>query len=207
MVGFLLGTNIGEVITVFVAMLLWHETPLLSMQLLWINLVTDSLPAIALGMEPVESDVMDKKPKPKNEGLFAGGLGVRVVLMGAMFAALSLVAFFLGSRVLTPEGADATAVGQTMAFMVLSMSQVLHAFHMRSDKSLFKIGLFGNSKLNWAALASVLLVVFILFTPGVMTAFGLVYLTPKLYLIGLGMILVPSVLMEFCKLVGLIKEK
>ena len=206
-VGFLLGTNIGEVITVFVAMLLWHETPLLSMQLLWINLVTDSLPAIALGMEPVEADVMDRKPKPKNEGLFAGGLGVRVVLMGVMFAALSLVAFFLGSKVLTPAGMDALSVGQTMAFITLSLSQVLHAFNMRSDKSLFKIGAFGNSKLNWAALASILLVVFILFTPGVMTAFGLVYLTPTLYLISLGLILVPVVVMEFCKLVGLIREK
>ncbi len=201
-VGFLLGTNIGEVITVFLAMLFWHETPLLSMQLLWINLVTDSLPAIALGMEPVESDVMDRKPKPKNEGLFAGGLGVRVVLMGAMFAALSLVAFYLGKTI-----GGSVAHGQTMAFMVLSLSQVLHAFHMRSDKSLFKIGAFGNSTLNWAALASLVLVALILFTPGVMTAFGLVYLTPALYLTAAGLILLPSVIMEFCKLVGLIKEK
>ena len=205
-VGFLLGTNIGEVITVFLAMLFWHETPLLSMQLLWINLVTDSLPAIALGMEPVESDVMDKKPKPKNEGLFAGGMGVRVVLMGAMFAALSLVAFFLGSRVLTPADMDPTKVGQTMAFLVLAMSQVLHAFHMRSDKSLFKIGPFGNSKLNWAALASLVLVLIVCFTP-VRIAFGLELLTGKLYLIALGLILVPTVIMEFCKLVGLIKQK
>ena len=75
MVGFLLGTNIGEVITVFAAMLLWHRTPLVSMQLLWINLVTDSLPAIALGMEAVEADVMEKKPKPKDESIFANGLG------------------------------------------------------------------------------------------------------------------------------------
>ncbi len=205
-VGFLLGTNIGEVITVFVAMLLWHETPLLSMQLLWINLVTDSLPAIALGMEPVEADVMDRKPKPKNEGLFAGGLGVRVVLMGAMFAVLSLVAFFLGSRVLTPAGMDPLKVGQTMAFMVLAISQVLHAFNMRSDKSLFKIGPFGNSKLNWAALASLVLVCIVLFTP-VRIAFGLVLLNPTLYLVALGLILVPTVVMEFCKLVGLIREK
>ena len=205
-VGFLLGTNIGEVITVFLAMLFWHETPLLSMQLLWINLVTDSLPAIALGMEPVESDVMDRKPKPKNEGLFAGGLGVRVVLMGAMFAALSLVAFFLGSRVLTPAGMDPTKVGQTMAFLVLATSQVLHAFHMRSDKSLFKIGPFGNSKLNWAALASLVLVLIVCFTP-VRIAFGLELLTGKLYLIALGLILIPTVIMEFCKLVGLIKQK
>ena len=201
-VGFLLGTNIGEVITVFLAMLFWHETPLLSMQLLWINLVTDSLPAIALGMEPVESDVMDRKPKPKNEGLFAGGLGVRVVLMGAMFAALSLVAFYLGKTI-----GGSVAHGQTMAFMVLSLSQVLHAFHMRSDKSLFKIGAFGNSTLNWAALASLVLVALILFTPGVMTAFGLVYLTGELYLMAAGLILAPSVIMEFCKLVGFIKEK
>ena len=205
-VGFLLGTNIGEVITVFVAMLLWHETPLLSMQLLWINLVTDSLPAIALGMEPVEADVMDRKPKPKNEGLFAGGLGVRVVLMGAMFAVLSLVAFFLGSRVLTPVGMDPLRVGQTMAFMTLAISQVLHSFNMRSDKSLFKIGPFGNSKLNWAALASLVLVCLVLFTP-VRIAFGLELLTPTLYLISLGLILVPTVIMEFCKLVGLIRNK
>ncbi len=201
-VGFLLGTNIGEVITVFVAMLLWHESPLLSMQLLWINLVTDSLPAIALGMEPVESDVMDKKPKPKNEGLFANGLGVRVVLMGAMFAVLSLVGFFLGKTL-----GGTVEHGQTMAFMVLAMSQVLHSFNMRSDKSIFKIGPFGNATLNWAALASLALVCFVLFVPGVMTAFGLVYLTPKLYLIAAGLILVPTVVMEFCKLVGLIKEK
>ena len=74
-VGFLLGTNIGEVLTVFFAMILWHKTPLLSMQLLWINLVTDSLPAISLGMEAVESDVMEHRPKPKDEGIFAHGLG------------------------------------------------------------------------------------------------------------------------------------
>ena len=200
-VGFLLGTNIGEVITVFLAMLFWHETPLLSMQLLWINLVTDSLPAIALGMEPVESDVMDRKPKPKNEGLFTGGLGVRVVLMGAMFAALSLVAFYIGRTL-----GGSIAHGQTMAFMVLATSQVLHAFHMRSDKSLFKIGPFGNSKLNWAALASLVLVLIVCFTP-VRIAFGLELLTAKLYLIALGLILVPTVIMEFCKLVGLIKQK
>ncbi len=203
-VGFLLGTNIGEVITVFFAMLLWHETPLLSMQLLWINLVTDSLPAIALGMEPVESDVMEHRPKPKNEGLFAGGLGVRVVLMGIMFGILSLVAFALGAYVLTPEGMDNIAVGQTMAFMVLSLSQTLHAFHMRSDKSLFKIGPFGNRTLNGATLISVLLVCLVLFTP-VRIAFGLELLTGKLYLVSLGLVLIPSIVMEFCKLVGLIR--
>ena len=101
-VGFLLGTNIGEVITVFAAMLLWHKTPLLSMQLLWINLVTDSLPAIALGMEAVEADVMDRKPKPKDEGIFAHGLGLRVVLQGLMFAILTLIGFVVGEMLPAP---------------------------------------------------------------------------------------------------------
>ena len=206
-VGFLLGTNIGEVILVFVAMLVWHEAPLLSMQLLWINLVTDSLPAIALGMEPVESDVMDHSPKPKSEGLFAGGLGIRVALLGVMFATLSLVAFYLGSRVLTPAGMDPLSVGRTMTFIVMAASQVVHAYNMRSDKSLFKIGAFGNSKLNLAALASLLMVCLVLFVPGVNTVFGLVPLNLQLYLIALGLVLVPVVVMELCKLAGLIKHK
>ena len=99
-VGFLLGTNIGEVITVLVSMILWHETPLLSMQLLWINLVTDSMPAIALGMEAVESDVMDKKPKPANEGIFAGGLAVKIGVFGVLFAVLTLLAYNIGTMLL-----------------------------------------------------------------------------------------------------------
>ena len=206
-VGFLLGTNIGEVILVFVAMLVWHEAPLLSMQLLWINLVTDSLPAIALGMEPVESDVMDHSPKPKSEGLFAGGLGIRVALLGVMFATLSLVTFYLGSRVLTPAGMDPLSVGRTMTFIVMAASQVVHAYNMRSDKSLFKIGAFGNSKLNLAALASLLMVCLVLFVPGVNTVFGLVPLNLQLYLIALGLVLVPVVVMELCKLADLIKHK
>ena len=199
-VGFLLGTNIGEVITVFVAMLLWHKTPLLSMQLLWINLVTDSLPAIALGMEAVEKDVMDRKPKPKNEGIFAGGLGIRVVLQGMMFAILTLIGFKLGENVTgTLEG------GQTMAFMVLSLSQVVQAFNMRSDRSLFQIGPFTNSKLNWAVLISTVLVALVLFTPA-RIAFGLVFLPWQLYLIGLGLIVTPLIVMELCKLFGFIKH-
>ncbi len=204
-VGFLLGTNIGEVITVFCAMLLWHKTPLLSMQLLWINLVTDSLPAIALGMEPVEKDVMDHRPKPKNEGIFANGLGIRVVLMGAMFAALTLVGFYLGEK-FAPAGEETLAYGQTMAFIVLAFSQVLQAYNMRSDRSLFKIGPFSNGKLNGAVLVSAILVALVLFTP-LRIAFGLVILPLKLYLIALGLVVVPTIVMEFCKLVGLIKPQ
>ena len=200
-VGFLLGTNIGEVITVFAAMLLWHKTPLLSMQLLLINLATDSLPAIALGMEAVESDVMDRKPKPKDEGIFAHGLGIRVVLQGFMFAILTLIGFKVGEVVTgTLEG------GQTLAFMVLALSQIVQAFNMRSDHSLFKIGFFGNRTLNLAALASTALVALVMLTP-IRHAFGLAMLPAHLYLIGLGLILVPLVVIEISKLFGLIKHR
>lgn len=199
-VGFLLGTNIGEVLTVFFAMVLWQKTPLLSMQLLWINLVTDSLPAISLGMEAVEDDVMDHKPKQKNEGIFAKGLGVKVVLQGVMFAIITLVGFVIGEKVMgTIEG------GQTMAFTVLSLTQVLQAYNMRSDHSIFKIGVFTNHKLNWSSLISVLLVAFVLFTP-VRIAFGLVLLEPWLYLVALGLIVAPTIVMELSKALGIIKH-
>ena len=200
-VGFLLGTNIGEVITVFTAMLLWHKTPLLSMQLLWINLVTDSMPAIALGMEAVEPDIMEQKPRPKDEGIFAHGLGIRVVLQGAMFAVLSLIAFVVGE-----DAAGSLSGGQTLAFMVLSLSQIIQAYNMRSDHSLFKIGPFSNHKLNWACLVSFLLVFLVLFTP-VRIAFGLVILPGKTYLLGLGLSLIPIIVMELSKAFGLIKHQ
>lgn len=199
-VGFLLGTNIGEVVLVFIAMILWHKSPLLSMQLLWINLVTDSLPAIALGMEAVEDDIMDRNPKPKDEGLFAHGFGVRIILQGIMFGVLALVAFKIGE---TSTGE--LAGGQTLAFMVLALSQVTQAFNMRSDHSLFKIGMFTNHKLNGAVLVSILLVCLVLFTP-LATPFGLIKLPLKLYLIGVGMALVPIVVMEITKALGLTKH-
>lgn len=199
-VGFLLGTNIGEVIAVFAAMLLWHRSPLLSMQLLWTNLVTDSLPAIALGMEAVESDVMDQKPRPKNESLFAHGFGVRIVLQGVLFGALCLLAFHIGQTV-TGE----LAGGQTLAFLVLSLSQVIQAFNMRSEHSLFRIGVFRNRRLNQAALVSIVLVALVLFTP-LSIPFGLVRLPVSLYLIGLVLIFVPVAVMEFSKACGLIRH-
>ena len=200
-VGFLLGTNIGEVLTVFFAMILWHKTPLLSMQLLWINLVTDSLPAISLGMEAVEADVMDHKPKPKSEGIFAHGLGIQVVLQGCMFALLTLAAFVLGQR----YGGSLEA-GQTMAFMVLALTQIVQSFNMRSQRSLFAIGPFSNKKLNGAALLSLALVCLVLFTP-VRVAFGLVLLPAWLYLVGLGLILVPLPVMELAKAIGLVRHR
>lgn len=212
-VGYLLGTNIGEVIAVFTAMVLWHQSPLLSMQLLWINLVTDSLPAIALGMEAVEDGIMNAKPKPKNEGIFANGFGVRIVLQGVMFALLALGAFWIGCGVKFAEISTLTSSsaalhrGETMAFIVLALSQVIQAFNMRSDKSLFKIGFFGNKTLNLSALAAFVLTMLICVLPGVRDAFGLELLSAADYLICLGLVIIPLVIMEFSKAVGLIKHK
>ncbi|MCI6812539.1 MAG: cation-translocating P-type ATPase [Lachnospiraceae bacterium] len=199
-VGFLLGTNIGEVVSVFAAMLLWHKSPFLSMQLLWINLVTDSLPAIALGMEAVEKDIMDKPPKPREESLFAHGFGIRIVLQGMMFGALALLAFWIGER-----ASGSLAGGRTMAFIVMALSQVLQSFNMRSEHSLFKIGFFSNRNLNWAALLSLLLVALVLFTP-LSVAFVLILLPGHLYLLALGLILIPLVIMEISKACGLIRQ-
>ncbi len=196
-VGFLLGTNIGEVLTVFFAMIIWRKTPLLSMQLLWINLVTDSLPAVALGMEAVEKDIMKQKPKPKSEGIFAHGLGVRIGLQGAMFAILTLVGFVLGWKCFTDGQVEG---GQTLAFMVLAMSQIVQAYNMRSDHSIFTIGWFTNSKLNISCLISLALVALVMFTP-LSVAFGLIYLPIEAYLTGLGLSLIPIIVMEVGKLI------
>ncbi len=201
-VGYLLGTNIGEIIVVFIAMLLWHETPLLSMQLLFINLITDSLPAISLGMEAVEKDVMDRRPKPKNEGLFANGMGVRTALQGLMFGLLALAGYVIGKEV-----GGSVGQGQTMAFLVLGLSQIVQAYNMRSEHSLFKIGPFSNKYLNLSALASLVLTLAVALTPA-RIAFGLEYLRyPWLYAVALGLILVPLLIMELSKAFGLIKHE
>ncbi len=200
-VGFLLGTNVGEVLAVFSAMIIWKVSPLLSMQLLWINLVTDGLPAVALGMEAVEPDVMEKLPKPKGEGIFAHGLGLRIMFQGALFAALTLIAYRTG---LMAGGSE--AAGQTLAFMVLALSQIVQAFNMRSDRSLFKIGPFTNKKLNLAALGSLALMAAVLFTP-LTTPFGLEYLTRDLYLAGLGLAIAPLLVMEGSKAFGLVRHR
>ena len=185
-VGFLLGTNISEIIVVFLAMILWQTSPFLSIQLLWINLITDSLPAIALGMEAPEKDIMTRTPKPKNESLFAGGYGIQIILQGCMFAALTLGGFILGG-LLTPmaDGAETFNFfgmslnldgGRTLAFMALALSQTVHAYNMRSEKSLFKTGMFGNKTLNQVTLISLVLIAFVLFVPGVNRVFGMTYL-------------------------------
>lgn len=193
-VGFLLGTNIGEVIVVFVTMLIFKQSPLLSMQLLWINLVTDSLPAIALGMEKIEDDVMNDKPRAKDESIFADHLGLKIGLQGILFGSLAFIAFYLGYSHFNDINA-----GRTMCFMVLSLAQITQAFNMRSYQSLFKIGFFTNKMLNKAVLLSAVLVLTVLFIPPLAYIFGLVTLTLDYYLLGLALSLSPIVIFEVLK--------
>lgn len=193
-VGFLLGTNISEIIVVFLAMVIWQRSPFISIQLLWINMVTDSLPAVALGMERVADNIMDRKPKPKNESIFANGYGTSILLQGIMFSILTLAAYFIGEEISgTAQG------GSTLAFLTLTLAKTLHAYNMRSDNSLFKIGVFSNGKLNIVTVISILLIAFVLFTPGVVTAFNMEYLPYYAYLICVGFSLVPIVVMEISK--------
>ena len=201
-VGFLLGTNIGEVICVFLAMLIWRESPLLSIQLLWINLITDSLPAIALGMEPVESDIMNHRPRPKSEGLFAHGYGLQIILQGIMFGGLSLIAYVIGKKF-----GGGLQGGTTLAFMVLALTQIVQSYNMRSGKSLFKTGVFTNKTLNNAALVAIVLMAFVMFVPPVAKVFGLILLPVELYFVGLGLIIAPAFVMEIAKAVGLVKHR
>ena len=144
---------------------------------------------------------MDRKPKPKDEGIFAHGLGLRIALQGVMFGALTLIGFWLGEHFMgSVEG------GRTLAFLVLALSQVVQSYNMRSDHSLFAIGPFTNRRLNMAALLSVVLVLVVALTP-LRIPFGLVLLQPKLYLIALGLVLVPLVVMELSKAFGLVKHQ
>ncbi|NLM77121.1 MAG: cation-translocating P-type ATPase [Ruminococcaceae bacterium] len=199
-VGFLLGTNIGEILTVFFAMLIWKQTPLLSMQLLWINLVTDSLPAISLGMEPVEHDVMQQAPRPKDESIFAQGLGVRIAFQGLLFALLTLGGFLLGWHL-----NGNVAQGRTMAFLVLSLSQIIHAYNMRSHHSLFHIGWWTNQWLVRATLVSVAATLLLVLIPPIAHVFGLAGLTAAFYGYALLLSLMPLPLLELAKKLHLIK--
>lgn len=158
-VHFLLSSNIGEILTIFVAILLGLPTPLVAVQLLWVNLVTDSLPAISLGVEPASKDIMQRKPISPKKGMFADGLALQIIIEGILIGSLALTAFVIGVKYYDTPGmyqallkhenqsAYIPWVGRTMAFAVLSLSQLFHSFNMRSSRSLSEIGVFTNRKL------------------------------------------------------------
>ena len=133
---FLIATNIGEIVTIFMGLVLGLKTPLLAIQLLWINLVTDSFPAIALGLEKPEKDIMSKKPRDAKKGIFADGLWSKIFVEGIMLGMLTLFAFSIGNYLFGLE------VGRTMAFVSLGMLELIHSFNIKSEESIFKMRIF-----------------------------------------------------------------
>ena len=130
----LLSSNIGEILTVFSGIMFGWSSPLTAIQLLWVNLVTDSLPAISLGLDTPDSDIMDKPPRSPKKVYFADGLWLTIIFEGLMIGALALLAFTIGAKNIF----GGITAGRTMAFAVLSISQLVHAFNMRSEHSVLK---------------------------------------------------------------------
>ena len=174
---YLLSCNIGEIFTIFTATLLdFGVMPLAPVQLLWLNLVTDSLPALALGVEPVEPGVMDQPPRDARAGLFDGKFTLRLLWQGLMVGVLTLGAYFLGFTRLAAPGMEGP-VANTMAFATLTLCQLFHAFNVRSeDRSLFAMGPLSNPAMNRAFLAGLALQLAVLLVPPLQSVFSTVSL-------------------------------
>ncbi|MBE3593206.1 MAG: calcium-translocating P-type ATPase, SERCA-type [Thermoanaerobacter sp.] len=188
---YLLSCNFGEIVTLFIATILGMPMPLKPVHILWVNLITDSLPAIALGFEPPERDIMEKKPRPKGESIFAGGLAYRIPLEGMLIGLTTLIAFVIGLK-------QNIETARTMAFAVLTLSQLAQALNVRSDKSIFKVGLFTNKYMIFALIVAILLQVILIVTP-LNTIFGLKNINVYDWDIIIAMSVTPLLAMEVVK--------
>ncbi len=217
---FLLSSNVGEIIVLFVAILITPLLskifgidihliePLLPIHILWINLVTDSLPALALVVDPAEKDIMKRKPIKPKKGVFTKGMIWRVVYQGVMIGIITLAAFVIGlgtKNVPVIEGLTEQEVrveiGQTMAFVVLALSELVHVFNIRNNKeSIFKTKIFNNGKLILAILVSAILMFVILLIPGLRTIFSIPVLPMSNIVEIVILVLLPMVIVEIFKL-------
>lgn len=195
-VHFLIATNIGEIVTIFLGLLLGLKSPLLAIQLLWVNLVTDSLPAIALGLEAPDKDIMSRKPRDSRKGIFADGLWSKIFVEGTMLGVLTLVAFSIGNSLYGIE------VGRTMAFVSLGLLELVHSFNIKSEESIFKTGILENKYLVGAFLLGAVLQVVVVLIPAVADLFSLVPLTGTQWLYTFGISILPLVIMELQKKVN-----
>jgi Ca2+-transporting ATPase len=195
------------VITIFVALLLGWKTPLIATQLLWINLITDSLPAIALGMDPGSPDVMKEKPRPAKESFFANGAGIHVLLGGFLIGALTITAYFFGysehgySPFDKQVPQNTIEYARTMAFMVLVVCQLIYSLALRNErKSIFSIGIFSNKYLVGAILTGLALQLLVIGIPVIKSAFHLQMPDFRAWGIIFGLGFTPLVLNEVIKL-------
>ncbi len=168
---FLIATNIGEIVTIFVGLLLGMKSPLLAIQLLWVNLVTDSLPAIALGLEPAEKDIMKRQPIDSKKGMFADGLWNKIITEGIMIGMLTLIAFSIGNKY---WGLD---VGRTMAFISIGLLELVHSINIKSEKSIFKTGILENKFLIGSFILGIIVQVIVVLIPALANIFNVVKLT------------------------------
>ena len=188
-VHFLLSSNIGEILTVLCAFVLKLPSPLLAIQLLWVNLVTDSLPALALGSEPAREDIM-QKPSEENKSIFSGGAGRSIIIEGCFIGALAFLAFTIGRVYFN------TDTGRTMTFAVLSISQLVHSFNLKSEKSIFKTGIAGNPKLIFAFLTGTVMQISVISVPFLANIFKTVSLTAFQWIIVAILSLIPLLVVE-----------
>lgn len=190
---FLIATNIGEIVTIFVGLLLGVKSPLLAIQLLWVNLVTDSLPAIALGLEPPEKNIMNRPPRDAKKSIFADGLMGKIVVEGFMIGMFTILAFFIGNKYYGIE------VARTMAFISLGMLELIHSFNVKSEESIFKVGLFENKYLLGAFVFGTVLQLGIIFVPSLAEIFKLTQLNTTQWLITIAISIAPIIIVEIQK--------
>ena len=193
---FLIATNIGEIVTIFMGLLLGLESPLLAIQLLWINLVTDSLPAIALGLEKEEKEIMERKPRSSKESIFSGGLWNKIITEGTMLGSLTLFAFSLGYKMYGVQ------VGRTMAFVSLGLLELVHSFNVKTEISIFKSGLFENKYLIGSFLLGTLLQVVVVIVPYFAKIFDLVPLNQTQWIYTIGISFLPIIIIELQKMLN-----
>ena len=204
---YLLSCNIGEILTIFTATLLdFGQMPLAPVQLLWLNLVTDSLPALALGVEPVEEGAMEQPPRPADRGLFDRSFSLRLAWQGLMVGGLTLAAYFLGFTRLAAPGLEG-AVANTMAFATLTLCQLFHAFNVRSeDRSLLEQGLLSNPAMNKAFLAGASMQLAVLLFPPLQSVFSVVPMDGGQWLTVLLLAAAPIPICELAKALGRRRE-
>ena len=196
---FLIATNIGEIVTIFMGLILGFKSPLLAIQLLWINLVTDSLPAIAIGLEPPENNIMHRKPISSKKGIFAGGLWNKIIVEGIMIGMLTLIAFSIGNKYYGIE------VGRTMAFIAIGLLELVHSFNIKSEESIFKTGILENKFLIGSFLLGAFIQTIVVIVPQFANVFELVALNQTQWIITIIISILPIPIIEMQKKINEIK--
>lgn len=190
---FLIATNIGEIVTIFMGLVLGLKSPLLAIQLLWINLVTDSLPAIALGLEKPEKDIMQRKPVDSKKGIFADGLWNKIIVEGIMIGVLTLVAFSIGNKYYGLEA------GRTMAFLSIGFLELIHSFNVKNEKSIFEAGIFENKYLVGSFVLGIFIQVIVVVVPAFAKVFEVVPLNLTQWIITVAISILPVPVIELQK--------